>query len=230
MSVPPLLDERFRRSAAAAGEIDVAYAMIDSPLGPLLVAATQRGLCRIAYEPDPEQEEERLARVFGTRVLRAPDAVDEARRELDEYFEGRRRRFELSIDLGGVGPFAAEVLGELGRVPFGELTTYGALAARAGNPRAARAVGMVMNRNPIPIVLPCHRVVGSTGKLVGYAGGLERKERLLRLEGALGEDQLAAASPSRTVLTGRTATRGTSPRVSGDESRAHMPVEPADEQ
>jgi methylated-DNA-[protein]-cysteine S-methyltransferase len=177
------LDRRFRDSAAASGLLDIAYDLVDSPFGPLLVAASERGLCRISFDPEPEAEVERLARAFGLRVLRA--SLDEPRRELDEYFEGRRREFELPIDLDAVPGFHREVLGELRRVPYGQVTTYGTLAARAGRPRAARAVGTVMNRNPVPIVLPCHRVVGSTGKLVGYGGGLERKEFLLRLEGAL---------------------------------------------
>ncbi|MBA2475453.1 MAG: methylated-DNA--[protein]-cysteine S-methyltransferase [Actinobacteria bacterium] len=184
MTVSPDLDRRFRAAAEAAELIDAAYDLVDSPLGPLFVAATTRGVCRIAYDAEPEQEEERLARGFGLRVLRAPRAVDSVRRELADYFEGRRRRFDLAVDLRAGGEFGRAVLAELARVPFGETTTYGTLAARAGRPRAARAVGTVMNRNPIPIVLPCHRVVGSTGKLVGYAGGLARKELLLELEGA----------------------------------------------
>lgn len=181
-TVSPDLDARFRTAAAGSGLLDVAYDLVDSPVGPLLVAASDRGLCRISFDPEPEAEAERLAHTFGVRVLRAP--LDEPRRELDEYFEGRRRAFDLRIDLGSVPDFHRVVLGELSRVPFGEVTTYGTLAAKAGRPRAARAVGTVMNRNPIPIVLPCHRVVGSTGKLVGYGGGLDRKEFLLRLEGA----------------------------------------------
>jgi methylated-DNA-[protein]-cysteine S-methyltransferase len=185
MTIPTTLDERFRAAAATEHLLDVAYDFVDSPLGPLLVATTDRGLCRISYDADAEREEERLARGYGVRVLRAPRAVDDARRQLDDYFEGNRRAFELEVDLRAVGGFHHDVLVELARVPYGELTTYGALAARAGRPSAARAVGTAMNRNPIPIVLPCHRVVGSTGKLVGYAGGLERKEQLLRLEGAL---------------------------------------------
>jgi methylated-DNA-[protein]-cysteine S-methyltransferase len=184
-TVPTMLDERFRHAAASAGLLDVGYDVVDSPIGPLLVAATDRGVCRLSFDPEPEQERERLARRYGARVLRAPRAVDDARRELDEYFEGRRRRFDLALDLDGVAPFATEVLHRLARVPFGQTTTYGTLAAEAGRPRAARAVGTVMNRNPIPIVLPCHRVVGATGSLVGYGGGLQRKEQLLRLEGAL---------------------------------------------
>jgi methylated-DNA-[protein]-cysteine S-methyltransferase len=183
-SVPPALDDRFRAAAAAEGLLDVAYDVVDSPLGPLFVAATERGLCKISFDPEPERLEEALARAFGTRVLRAPRAVEEVRRELDDYFEGRRRDFELPVDLSAVGGFHRDVLTELVRVPYGRTTTYGELAARSGRPKAARAVGTAMNRNPIPIVLPCHRVVGASGKLVGYGGGLDRKEALLRLEGA----------------------------------------------
>jgi methylated-DNA-[protein]-cysteine S-methyltransferase len=176
------LDRRFRSAALAEGLLDVTYALEDTPLGTLLLAKTERGLCRIGYDPDPEQDAEMLARVFGRRVLRAPGALDDARRQLDEYFEGRRQTFELELDLGLSRDFSRRVLLELARVPYGEVTTYGALATRAGRPRAARAVGTVMNRNPIPIVLPCHRVVGASGSLVGYGGGLERKQALLQLE------------------------------------------------
>jgi methylated-DNA-[protein]-cysteine S-methyltransferase len=185
MTVSSELDARFRAAAAAEGLLDVAYDLVDTPIGPLLVATTPRGLCRISFDPEPEREAERLARDFGLRVLRAPRAVDEPRRELTDYFEGRRRSFDLEVDLAPLGPFHRVVLDELRRVPYGSTTTYGTLASRAGRPRAARAVGTFMNRNPIPIVLPCHRVVGSTGSLVGYGGGLHRKEALLRLEGAL---------------------------------------------
>jgi methylated-DNA-[protein]-cysteine S-methyltransferase len=179
------LDRRFREAAAGSGLLDAAYDLVDTPLGTLLVATTERGLCRIAYDADPEQEEEHLARAFGVRVLRAAKPIDPARRELDEYFEGRRRSFDLPVDVGLVADFNRRVLGELARVPYGEVVTYGELAARAERPRAARAVGTVMNRNPIPIVLPCHRVIGANGSLTGYGGGLERKEALLRLEGAI---------------------------------------------
>jgi methylated-DNA-[protein]-cysteine S-methyltransferase len=185
MTLPAALDERFRTAAAAEGLLDVAYDFVDSPVGALLVATTEHGLCRIVFDAEPEREEDRLARTYGLRVLRSPRAVDEARRQLDDYFDGRLRRFELPVDLRSAGEFHRTVLRELAQVPYGQLTTYGALAARAGRPRAARAVGTAMNRNPLPIVLPCHRVVGSTGKLVGYGGGLARKEQLLRLEGAL---------------------------------------------
>ena len=183
--VTPELDQRFRDAAARERLLDVAYDLIDTPLGTLLVASTERGLCRIAYDADPEREVEQLARAFGLRVLRSPRPVDAARRQLDEYFEGKRERFDLEVDLASLADFNRRVLRELARVPYGEVVTYGELAARAARPRAARAVGTVMNRNPLPIVLPCHRVIGANGKLVGYAGGLERKETLLRLEGSL---------------------------------------------
>jgi methylated-DNA-[protein]-cysteine S-methyltransferase len=186
VKVSTQLDERFRAAALADGLVDVAYELADTPLGTLLLAKTERGLCRIEYDPDPDRDVETLARAFGRRVLKTPGALDDARRQLDEYFEGKRRRFELEIDLGlAAKPFSRSVLQQLARVPYGEVTTYGALAAKAGYPRAARAVGTVMNRNPIPIVLPCHRVVGASGSLVGYGGGLPRKEALLRLESVL---------------------------------------------
>lgn len=193
--VPPGLDARFRKAAATAGLLDVGYDIVDSAIGPLFLAATDRGLCRVAFQHasdrhqsdqhGPDEYLDRLARAFGSRVLRSGSSVEAARRQLDEYFAGERRGFELDTDLRGAPPFAQRVLAELARVPFGETTTYGTLARRADAPRAARAVGMVMNRNPIAIVLPCHRVVGSNGSLTGYAGGLALKERLLRLEGVL---------------------------------------------
>ena len=183
--VSPELDRRFRNAAAREHLLDVAYDLVDTPIGTLLVAATERGLCRIAYDAEPEQELDGLARVFGLRVLRSTVPIDSARRQLDEYFEGKRQRFDLAVDLALQADFNRRVLRELARVPYGEVVTYGELAARSARPRTARAVGTVMNRNPLPIVLPCHRVIGSNGKLVGYGGGLPRKEALLRLEGAL---------------------------------------------
>jgi len=180
MNITPELDARFRAAAVAEGIVDVRYDLIESPVGELLVAATDRGVARIHYEPAGQEDE--LARVFGVRVLRSP--LDDVRRELDEYFQGSRRSFDLPLDLRVAG-FNAAVLAELARVPYGRTTTYGALAAKVGHPRAARAVGTFMNRNPIPIVLPCHRVVGASGALTGYAGGLGRKRLLLQLEGAI---------------------------------------------
>jgi methylated-DNA-[protein]-cysteine S-methyltransferase len=184
-AVPTELDQRFRAAAADEGLLDVAYDVLESPVGELFVGVSDRGLCTISYSTEPDRLVEQLARNFGKRILRSPRPVDPVARQLDEYFEGRRRSFDLEIDLRVAREFGRNVLDELARVPFGEVTTYGALAARAGKPRAARAVGTIMNRNPIPIVLPCHRVVGADGSLVGYAGGLERKQALLRLEGAL---------------------------------------------
>jgi methylated-DNA-[protein]-cysteine S-methyltransferase len=180
MNVTPDLDARFRAAALGEGLVDVRYDVVDSPVGVLHVASTDRGLCRISY--GGEGWEDTLARQFGVRVLRSP--LDDIRRELDEYFEGKRRTFDLPIDLR-VAPFHEAVLRELAQVPYGETDTYGALARKVGRPKAARAVGVVMNRNPIPIVLPCHRIVGANGSLVGYAGGLDVKRRLLALEGAM---------------------------------------------
>jgi methylated-DNA-[protein]-cysteine S-methyltransferase len=185
MTVTPELDQRFRSAAAAEELLDVAYDLADTPVGSLLVAVSREGLCRISYDPEPERELDRLARSYGARVLRSPKPLDPVKRQLDEYFEGRRHDFDLDTDLRGLTSFNRRVLEALARVPYGQVTTYGTLAGRVGRPRAARAVGTVMNRNPIPIVLPCHRVVGSTGSLVGYGGGLERKQLLLELEGAL---------------------------------------------
>jgi methylated-DNA-[protein]-cysteine S-methyltransferase len=190
-TVPKELDRRFRQAATDSGLVDVSFDIADTPIGPLLLAVTERGLARISYDPEPERETDELARLFGVRVLRAPRQVDLVRRELDEYFEGRRRDFDLPLDLRSRTGFSRDILERLARVPYGEVTTYGTLAKEAGKPQAARAVGTVMNRNPIPIVLPCHRVVGSTGSLVGYGGGLDRKRQLLDLES--GRSQLTSA-------------------------------------
>ena len=176
----PELDARFRAAALAEGLVDVRYDVTESPVGELFLAATDRGLCRISYRTEGQEEE--LARLYGVRVLRLP--LDDVRRELDQYFDGERREFDLPLDLR-VAPFHEAVLHELARVPYGRTETYGALAAKVGRPRAARAVGTVMNRNPIPIVLPCHRIVGANGSLTGYAGGLHVKRALLELEGAM---------------------------------------------
>jgi methylated-DNA-[protein]-cysteine S-methyltransferase len=180
MNVTPELDAQFRALAVREGLVDVRYDVIASPIGELLIAATERGLARIYF--DPAGQEDELARLFGVRVLRSP--IDDVRRELDEYFEGKRQEFDLPLDLRAAA-FHIEVLRELARVPYGSTTTYGTLAARVGHPTAARAVGTVMNRNPIPIVLPCHRVLGANGSLTGYAGGLDVKLQLLQLEGAI---------------------------------------------
>jgi methylated-DNA-[protein]-cysteine S-methyltransferase len=186
MTVSPSLDERFRTAAAAADLLDVAFDVIDdTPIGPLLVGVSDHGVCRISFDTEPEHHLEVLARQFGPRVLRSSRPVERVHRELDEYFAGRRQHFDVEPDVRFLPTYNRLVLEELARVAYGTTTTYGTLAAKTGNPRAARAVGTVMHRNPIPIVLPCHRVVGASGSLTGYAGGLDRKEALLRLEGAL---------------------------------------------
>jgi methylated-DNA-[protein]-cysteine S-methyltransferase len=187
MTVSRALDQQFRDAAAADELLDVAYDFADTPVGRVIVATSDRGLCRISYDPEPERVVEDLARGFGVRVLRSPGPVDDVRRQLDEYFDEQRTQFDVDLDLRTSADFSRQVLERLAKVPHGQVTTYGALAKAVGRPRAARAVGTVMNRNPIPIVLPCHRVVGSNGSLVGYAGGLDRKRLLLSLEGALDE-------------------------------------------
>ena len=184
MTVPEIVDTHFRDAAANAGLVDVAYDVADSPVGPLLVAVTERGLCHIDFDPDLDGDLDRLAE-FGTRVLRVPRRVDVVKRQLDEYFEGRRTTFELNTDLALPRDFQRLVLDGPARVPYAAPTTYRALADRIGRPRAARAVGTALNTNPVPIVLPFHRVVGASGSLVGYGGGLDRKRALLELEGAL---------------------------------------------
>ncbi|HEX2030367.1 MAG TPA: methylated-DNA--[protein]-cysteine S-methyltransferase [Actinomycetota bacterium] len=177
---------RFAERARRDGLVDVAYASVDSPIGPLLLAATARGVVRLAY-PDERTDAvlEHLAAGVSPRVLEAPGALDEARRELDEYFDGRRRRFDVGIDLALVQGFTRRVLRATSRIPFGAVSTYRDVAGRAGSPRASRAAGNALGANPIPIVVPCHRVVHSGGGLGGYTGGLERKRFLLALEGAL---------------------------------------------
>ena len=182
MTLPPKLDTRFREAASGAGLLDASYDIADSPVGELLIAATDRGVCWIEFSPDETLD--RLARHFGNRLLRVPRRLTPVKRELDEYFSGSRTTFDVAVDVTTVPTFQRSVLDELARVPYGEVTTYGALAGRIGKPRAARAVGGALNRNPVPIILPCHRVVGASGSLVGYAGGLERKQALLALEGA----------------------------------------------
>lgn len=179
------LDARLERAARGAGLLDVAYATLDSPLGQLLVAVTPRGLVRLAYPGERDDRVlEELAERLSPRVLRAPRRTDAVRRELEDYFAGRQRRFSTPIDWSLVRGFAAGVLQATARVPFGQLTTYRQVAESAGSPRGYRAAGNALGANPIPIVVPCHRVVHADGGLGGYTGGLERKRFLLQLEGA----------------------------------------------
>ncbi len=171
--------------AASRGLLDVAVGIVGSPIGDLLIAVTPKGLARVAFDIEPRDEvlEEIAARV-SPRILESSVATQAWRRELDEYFERGRTRFDLRVDRRLLGPFAREVLAGAARVPFGRTTTYGELAQRIGHPRAARAVGTALGSNPIPVVLPCHRVLRAGGRLGGYGGGLERKTILLTLEGA----------------------------------------------
>jgi methylated-DNA-[protein]-cysteine S-methyltransferase len=172
--------------AVAERLVDVALATMDSPIGELLVAVTPKGLVAIAFDDAfRERVVGRLAREVSPRVMEAAAPTDEARHELDEYFRKQRHRFDVRLDRRLIGPFARKVLGATSLVGYGELATYGEIAARIDRPHAARAVGRALGSNPIPIVLPCHRVVGADGSLTGYAGGTSRKETLLRLEGSL---------------------------------------------
>jgi methylated-DNA-[protein]-cysteine S-methyltransferase len=176
---------RFARQAQATGLVDVAFAEMESPFGTLLMASTPKGLVRLAYpEEDRDQVLERLARTISPRLLQAPERLDEIRRQLDEYFEGRRRGFDLQVDYALSRGFVRRVLRATARIPFGDVATYRVVATRAGNPRAVRAAGNALGSNPVPIVVPCHRVVRTGGGLGGYTGGLDRKRFLLRLEGA----------------------------------------------
>jgi methylated-DNA-[protein]-cysteine S-methyltransferase len=178
---------RFSERAAAQGRADLAYATIDSPLGPLLLAGTPRGLLTVAYL-DPGDEPallERLAARVSPRIVHAPGALDVARRELDEYFAARRHAFDLALDWRLAGPFQRRVLAATARIPYGSVSDYGTISTRAGSPRGARAAGNALGANPIAIVVPCHRVLRHGGQLGGYAGGPDRKRALLALEGAI---------------------------------------------
>ncbi|HEX6458486.1 MAG TPA: methylated-DNA--[protein]-cysteine S-methyltransferase [Thermoleophilaceae bacterium] len=179
--------ERFAARAEAEGLLDVAYTVEDSPVGPLLLAATKRGLVELGFEGQKELDFylERLTRKVSPRVLEAPARLDPVRRELDEYFEGRRTDFDVPLDWSLTRGFTQRVLRATAKVPYGEVSTYRRMAAKAGNERAVRAAGNALGANPIPIVVPCHRILRTGGSLGGYGGGLPRKEFLLRLEGFL---------------------------------------------
>ena len=182
--LPADAGERLAERAAAEGLLDVAYATAESPVGELLVAATPRGLVRISYEGGDEVLEE-LSERLSPRLLEAPARLDPVRRELDEYFEGRRERFDLPLDWSLTQGFFRRVLRATARIGYGRVRTYTDVAASAGSPRAVRAAGNAVGSHPMPIVVPCHRVVRTGGGLGGYGGGLDRKEFLLHLEGVL---------------------------------------------
>jgi methylated-DNA-[protein]-cysteine S-methyltransferase len=171
-------------AALGAGLIDVSYARHDSPLGELLLASTDRGLARVAYlDGDADLVLAELAERLSPRVLRAPAQLDGARRELEEFFAGRRRHFELALDLRlAAADFRRRVLRATAQIPYGSVSTYKQVAEAAGSPRAFRAAGTALGHNPLPIVIPCHRVLHSGGGLGGYTGGVERKRTLLAIE------------------------------------------------
>lgn len=179
------LRSRLAERAGHDGLLDVAYRTIDTPLGTLLLAATDRGLVRVAYEREQfERVLDTIARRVSPRILRTPARLDEVARELDEYFTGHRRTFDLALDHSLSAGFRAEVHRNLPTIGYGHTASYGEVAALVGRPRAVRAVGTACATNPLPIVVPCHRVVRSDGSLGGYVGGVEAKTTLLTLEGA----------------------------------------------
>jgi methylated-DNA-[protein]-cysteine S-methyltransferase len=184
-TVPNEVTQRLADRAADEGLLDVAYAELDSPVGVLTVASTPRGLVRIAYDHQADAFAEELAERLSPRIVRAPRRLEEERRELDEYFEGRRQEFEIPIDWSLTRGFFRKVLKQTARIGYGSVGTYAEVARKAGSPRAVRAAGNALGSNPVPIVVPCHRVLRTGGALGGYGGGLDRKEFLLKLEGVI---------------------------------------------
>ncbi len=177
--------QRLSARIVAEGLADVTYAPVDSPFGTLLAAATDRGLVRLAFpEEDVDAVLERLARRISPRIVESSTPLESVQRELDEYFSGTRRSFELPLDWALIGAFGRRVLRVTYEIPYGGVLSYAEVAADAGSPRGSRAAGNALGSNPIPIVIPCHRVLRTGGALGGYGGGLERKRYLLELEGA----------------------------------------------
>jgi methylated-DNA-[protein]-cysteine S-methyltransferase len=181
------LTARLAVAADDAGLLDVAFTTVDTPVGPLLLAATPEGLVRVAYaSEDHDAVLQSLADRISPRVLRAPARLDAAVRQLEEYFAGRRTAFDLPLDFRLSAGFRRDVLSHLREVAYGTTASYAALAAAAGSPRAVRAVGTACATNPLPVVVPCHRVVRSDGALGNYVGGAAAKRALLTLEAAAG--------------------------------------------
>jgi methylated-DNA-[protein]-cysteine S-methyltransferase len=179
---------RFAERAEAEGLLDVAHATVDSPFGTLLLAGTPRGLVRIGLpSQDVETLIEDLSARVSPRMLEAPARLDEVRRELDLYFDGKLTKFDLALDWRLTSGFRARAQRAIARIPYGKTRSYTEIARSAGNERAIRAAGTACGRNPLPIVVPCHRVLRSGGALGGYGGGLPMKKALLRLEGILRE-------------------------------------------
>jgi methylated-DNA-[protein]-cysteine S-methyltransferase len=178
--------ENLTEQAGAEGLLDVAFTTIDSPFGPLLLASTPQGLVKVSLPGhDPDEALEELAARISPRVLEAPAQLDRARRELDLYFEGKLTEFDLPLDWQLSKDFRRKALRAIDRIPYGQTRSYTQIARSAGNERAVRAAGTACGSNPIPIVVPCHRVLRSGGALGGYGGGLPMKEALLKLEGIL---------------------------------------------
>ncbi|MEO3854900.1 methylated-DNA--[protein]-cysteine S-methyltransferase [Acrocarpospora sp. B8E8] len=179
------LHARLVRDAEANGLVDVAYTTIDSPVGKLLLAATPKGLVRVAYaNEDHDRVLETLAQKISPRVLRAPRRLDDAAREINEYFDRRRKAFDLPLDLSLSQGFRQLVQRHLPEIGYGQTRSYRQVAELVGNPKAVRAVGTACATNPLPVVVPCHRVLRADGALGGYIGGLEAKTTLLNLEAA----------------------------------------------
>lgn len=185
---PDKLTELHRRLAAAAqhdGVLDVAYRTVESPVGQLLLAATERGLVRVAYaREDHDAVLQYLADAVSPRILHAPGRLDAAAHELDEYFAGARRSFDVPLDWRLASGFRSTVLHHLPQIGYGQTASYATVAALAGSPKAVRAVGTACAKNPLPVVVPCHRVVRSDGAMGGYLGGPEAKLLLIELEAA----------------------------------------------
>jgi methylated-DNA-[protein]-cysteine S-methyltransferase len=180
-----MLRDRLAAAAQAEGVLDVAYRTIDTPVGPLLLAATDVGLVRVAYAgEDHDKVLQALADRISPRILRAPARLDTTARELEEYFAGRRRRFDVPLDWRLSAGFRGTVLRHLPEIGYGLTASYAAVAKLAGRPRAFRAVGTACATNPIPVVVPCHRVVLSDGGMGHYLGGVDAKRTLLSLEAA----------------------------------------------
>jgi methylated-DNA-[protein]-cysteine S-methyltransferase len=179
------LHDRLATEAAAADLLDVAYRTLDTPVGTLLLAATPAGLVRVAYaSEDHDQVLAALASRISPRILNAPQRLDEVARELDEYFNGTRHRFDLPLDLQLSTGFRRAVLSQLPSIRYGHTASYADVAAAAGSPRAVRAVGTACATNPLPVVVPCHRVIRSDGSPGRYLGGAAAKQLLLNLEAA----------------------------------------------
>ncbi|MEP6666107.1 MAG: methylated-DNA--[protein]-cysteine S-methyltransferase [Nocardioidaceae bacterium] len=178
------LHTRLVAAADKAGILDIAYRTIDTVVGPLLLAATERGLVRVAYaREDHELVLKRLAQSVSPRLLNAPGRLDLVALEIEQYFDGRRSVFDLPLDLQLAHGFRRTVLEHLPEIGYGRTASYAAIAIAAGNPTAVRAAASACATNPLPIVIPCHRVVRSDGTIGGYVGGVETKQTLLTLEG-----------------------------------------------